>query len=124
MSSTEAKRTVLVVEDEPAIRLAVHDAIEQSGYAVEVAVDGDTAFAMAMGRSYDLIVPDIMLPGLSGLEICRRLRAAGRRMPILMLTARGGENDRIEGLRGDRGPARQPPVVRAFIFTHFPRARR
>jgi DNA-binding response OmpR family regulator len=90
---------VLVVEDEPAIRLAVVDALEQVPYAVDFAVDGDLALSRGLGQPYDLIVLDLMLPGLDGVEVCRRLREAGKRTPILMLTARGREEDRVEGLR-------------------------
>jgi DNA-binding response OmpR family regulator len=88
----------LLVEDEPSIRLAVRDALAFAGHEVDVAEDGETALARALGGGYDVIVLDLMLPRLDGLEVCRRLRAARVRTPLLMLTARGGEQDRVEGL--------------------------
>src|SRR4051812_42377178 len=88
----------LLVEDEPSIRLAVRDALTFAGHAVDVAEDGETALAHALRGDYDVIVLDLMLPRLDGLEVCRRLREARVRTPLLMLTARGGEQDRVEGL--------------------------
>src|SRR5687767_7324004 len=88
----------LLVEDEPAIRLAVKDALAISGLSVDVAEDGETALNKGLSGGYDVIVLDLMLPRLDGLEVCRRLRAGGIRTPLLMLTARGAESDRVEGL--------------------------
>jgi two-component system copper resistance phosphate regulon response regulator CusR len=89
---------LLVVEDEPAAALVLAKGLREHAYAVDVAEDGRAALARAVINEYDLIVLDVMLPGLSGTEVCRRLRARGMPVPILMLTARGGVDDRVEGL--------------------------
>ncbi len=90
-------RRILVVEDEAAIAEAVEYALEGEGYDVEVAADGATGFESARGGDYDLLVLDLMLPRMSGLEVCRRLRAESA-IPILMLTAKDAEIDRVVGL--------------------------
>ena len=79
---------ILVVEDEPAVRDSVRRALELKGYRVEAAVDGPKALIAARGTERDAIVLDVMLPGVDGLEVCRRLRGDGNTVPILMLTAR------------------------------------
>ncbi len=89
---------VLLVEDEPAIRLAVRDALAFAGHAVDCVEDGEAALARGLDRAHDLIVLDLRLPRLDGLEVCRRLRAAAVRTPLLMLTARAAEADKLEGL--------------------------
>jgi two-component system response regulator RegX3 len=91
---------ILVVEDEPAIRDAVSFTLRRDGYEVVEIDDGDDALARALAEAFDLILLDVMLPGLSGTEICRRLRAsdAAGDVPIIMLTARGNELDRVLGL--------------------------
>src|SRR5579872_5352830 len=89
---------ILLVEDEPAIRLAVRDALAFSQHVVDAVDDGETALARGLDRGHDLIVLDRRLPRLEGLEVCRRLRAAGVRTPLLMLTALGAEADKLEGL--------------------------
>jgi DNA-binding response OmpR family regulator len=88
---------ILVVDDEPAIRDAVAYALEREGYDVRGAEDGETALRLARSQSFDAIILDIMLPGRSGTDVCRELRAESS-VPIVMLTARGGEIDRIVGL--------------------------
>ncbi len=88
---------VLVVDDEPAILDAVGYALRRDGFDVDGVVDGETALERALGGGYDLVVLDIMLPRLSGTEVCRRLRAQSD-VPIIMLTARDAEVDRIVGL--------------------------
>ncbi|MCI0548631.1 MAG: response regulator transcription factor, partial [Candidatus Rokubacteria bacterium] len=89
---------VLLVEDEPAIRLAVRDALGFAGHAVDAVEDGEAALKRGLERTHDLIVLDLRLPRLDGLEVCRRLRAASVRTPLLMLTALGTEADKLEGL--------------------------
>lgn len=89
---------VLLVEDEPAIRLAVRDAIAFAGHAVDAVEDGETALRRGLERAHDLIILDLRLPRMDGLEVCRRLRAAAVRTPLLMLTAKGTEQDKLEGL--------------------------
>lgn len=89
---------ILLVEDEPAIRLAVGDALSFAGHEVDAVDDGEKALAKGLERAHDLIVLDLMLPKLDGLSVCQRLRAARVRTPLLMLTAKGAENDKIAGL--------------------------
>ncbi len=89
---------VLVVEDDPALLGGLADQLGDEGYEVLTASDGATGYRLATERKPDLILLDLMLPKLSGWEICRKLRAESIRSPILMLTARGEETDRILGL--------------------------
>jgi len=89
---------VLVVEDEPDLLAGIARALRDEGYAVDTAEDGEDGLFKAESWPYDAIVLDIMLPGLDGWEILRRLRAAGRRVPVLMLTARDAVADRVRGL--------------------------
>jgi two-component system response regulator RegX3 len=88
---------ILVVEDEPAIADAVEYALEAEGFDVDAVDDGNVALERALAEAYDLLVLDLMLPGLSGVEVCRRLRQESP-VPILMLTAKDGEVDRVLGL--------------------------
>jgi two-component system response regulator MprA len=87
---------ILVVDDEPAVRSALERALRLDGYDVAVAEDGEAALAQT--ARFDAIVLDVMMPRVDGLEVCRRLRGAGDRTPILMLTARDGIEDRVLGL--------------------------
>jgi len=89
---------VLVVEDERTIAAYVKRGLEEQGYAVDLAYDGNEALAWLDAAPFDLVVLDLMLPELSGLEVCRALRARGQRMPVLMLTARDTVDDRVSGL--------------------------
>lgn len=89
---------ILLVEDEPAIATGVRDDLELEGYSVDVVADGVTASTRGMQGQYDLILLDLMLPGKDGYTVCRELRAAGVRTPLLMLTARGQEADKVLGL--------------------------
>ncbi|HWE88744.1 MAG TPA: response regulator transcription factor [Pseudonocardiaceae bacterium] len=89
---------VLVVDDDVTVRDVVRRYLEHAGYRVAVAGDGEHALRIAAESAPDLVVLDLMLPGMDGLEVCRRLHAAGA-MPVVMLTALGEEEDRIAGLR-------------------------
>ncbi|MGE0193836.1 MAG: response regulator transcription factor [Planctomycetota bacterium] len=89
---------VLVVEDEPALAEGLAEALAFQGYAVDVADDGERGFDLAMRRGYDVMLLDVMLPRLDGFEVLRRLRAAGRTVPTILLTAKGAEEDRVRGL--------------------------
>jgi len=89
--------TILVVDDEPAIVDALRYNLEKARYRVLVARDGERALELALQVAPDLVVLDIMLPGMDGLEVCRRLRGSGQ-IPIIMLTAKDGEVDRVVGL--------------------------
>ncbi len=89
--------TVLVVDDDPALADVVSRYLEREGFTVEVATDGASGLERALATLPDLVVLDLMLPVLDGLEVCRRLRKAAP-IPVVMLTARGEEDDRIAGL--------------------------
>jgi DNA-binding response OmpR family regulator len=89
---------VLVVEDDPGILRTVADNLRFEHYEVVTATDGETAYALQQREHPDLIVLDLMLPRMSGLELCRRLRADDVQVPVLMLTARSEEADRVRGL--------------------------
>jgi two-component system OmpR family response regulator len=89
---------LLLVEDDAKLSGAVSRGLRAEGYAVDVAADGDEALLQAAVYEYDGVILDLMLPVRDGLEVCRALRERGSWMPILMLTARGGVDDRIRGL--------------------------
>jgi len=89
---------VLVVEDDPAILRGLADNLRFEGYDVQTAADGEEAYRAQRVHKPDLIVLDLMLPRMSGLELCKKLRAEGLHTPILMLTARSEESDRVLGL--------------------------
>jgi two-component system response regulator MprA len=91
-------RQLLVVDDEPPMRTALKRALELDGYEVVLAPDGTAGLESAAELSPDLVVLDVLMPGVDGLEVCRRLRARGDRTPILILTARDAIADRVEGL--------------------------
>ncbi len=90
-------KKILVVDDEPTLVAALRYNLEREGYRVVDCGDGEAALALARSERPDLVVLDIMLPGLDGLEVCRRLRRESS-VPILMLTAKGEEADRVVGL--------------------------
>ncbi len=89
---------VLVIEDEPGIRLAVKDELEFEGFDVELVDDGAAGVAAILRTRPDLILLDLMLPGRNGFEICREVRAQGIRTPIIVITARNQEADKVRGL--------------------------
>ena len=131
---------LLVVEDEPVAAAVLAKGLREHAYAVDVTADGRAALEHALVNDYDLIVLDVLLPGIDGLEVCRRLRERRVAVPILMLTARGGVEHRVEGLDAGaddylpkpfhlpellarvrallrRGPALGPSVVRVAELT-------
>jgi DNA-binding response OmpR family regulator len=89
---------ILVIEDEPGIRLALNDELQFEGFDVELAEDGSAGLAAILRSPPQLIVLDLMLPGRNGFEICREVRQRGLHTPIIMLTARNQEVDKIRGL--------------------------
>jgi DNA-binding response OmpR family regulator len=89
---------ILLIEDESALRRALQDALEYHGYSILVAENGETGLKIAEKDKPDLIILDVMLPGLDGFEVCIRLRSSGFSAPVLMLTARSEEVDRVVGL--------------------------
>jgi two-component system alkaline phosphatase synthesis response regulator PhoP len=90
---------ILLIEDEPGLVFTLCDLLGGEGYEVESATDGVTGLSRALGEPFDLIVLDIMLPGRSGMEVCRELRRRGKDVAILMLTARTMLSDRVAGLK-------------------------
>jgi two-component system response regulator MprA len=89
---------VLVVDDEPAVRRALERALKLDSYEVDLAADGEEALDAMASNPADAVILDVAMPRLDGLEVCRRMRAAGDRTPILMLTARDAIDDRVKGL--------------------------
>jgi DNA-binding response OmpR family regulator len=89
---------ILVVEDERTAAAVLAKGLREHAYAVDVVDDGRTALAQIAANDYDLILLDLLLPGMGGLEVCRQARASGVSTPILMLTARGGPDERVDGL--------------------------
>src|SRR5262245_57479088 len=89
---------VLVVEDDASVARFIRQAVTEAGYAAQVVSDGLSASAMAKTLEFDLILLDVMLPGLDGFAVCRQLRAAHVSTPILFITARDTLEDKIEGL--------------------------
>jgi two-component system OmpR family response regulator len=106
---------VLVVEDDSRMSGLLRRALEEEGYAVDVTGEGGEAVWLATENDYDAVVLDLLLPGLDGYEVCRRLRAAKRWAPVLMLTARGAVGDRVRGL--DAGA--DDYVVKPFSFAEL-----
>jgi two-component system response regulator MprA len=89
---------VLIVDDEPAVRAALDRALRLDGYEIALAADGREALDRLAETRHDAVVLDVAMPGLDGLQVCRRLRDAGDRTPVLMLTARDAVDDRVAGL--------------------------
>lgn len=89
---------ILLVEDEHKIASSIKQGLEQEHYVIDIAYDGVTGYDLAIVESYDLIILDRMLPGMDGLNICQKLRKNGNHTPILMLTAKGQLDDKVEGL--------------------------
>ena len=89
---------VLVVDDEPAVRRALERALRLESYDVELAADGEEALDVLASSPVDAVILDVAMPRLDGLEVCRRMRNAGDRTPVLMLTARDAIDDRVKGL--------------------------
>src|SRR4026208_2537955 len=104
---------LLVVEDELKMASLLRRGLIEEGYAVDVARTGDDALWMAQAAEYDAVVLDLMLPGIDGIEVCRRLREDGFWAPILMLTARDAGEDRGAGVgAGGRDPLPEPVSFR------------
>ena len=89
---------ILVVEDEPTAARVLAKGLREHAFAVDIAVDGEAALQQLDESGYDLVILDLMLPRINGLDVCRRLRTEASAVPILMLTARGGVDERVEGL--------------------------
>ncbi len=96
--TTAPAPAVLVVEDEPHMQFVLAENLEVEGYEVTTTGTGEGALGALAQRPYDLMIVDVMLPGMSGFEVCRGVRARGLRIPLIMLTARSEESDRVIGL--------------------------
>jgi len=101
-----------VVEDEHKIANSIKRGFEQETWATDVAYDGEEGYDLAASEDYDVIVLDLMLPKMDGMEICKKLRKDGNHVPILMLTARGEVSDKVEGLNSGADDY----VVKPFAF--------
>jgi len=106
---------LLVAEDQPRMAALLGHGLEEEGYAVDVAMDGERAHWLAMENEYDVIVLDVMLPGMDGFSLCQNLRAAGRSAPVIMVTARDAVIDRVRGL--DAGA--DDYLVKPFSFSEL-----
>ena len=138
---------ILVVEDEPTAAALLAKGLREHAHAVDVAADGTDALEQVAVNDYDLLILDVLLPGIDGLELCRQIRGQGLTVPILMLTARGGLDQRVEGLDAGaddylpkpyhfpellarvralqrRGPLLASPILRVDDLTLDTRARR
>ena len=110
---------LLVVEDDPAILRGLSDNLRLESYEVATAVDGESGLQMARDGGFDLVILDVMLPKLGGFDVCRRLRESGVSVPILMLTARGEEADRVHGLDLGAGRLGRVFTVGAVVDHHL-----
>src|SRR4030043_131430 len=106
---------VLVVEDEHKIANSIKKGLEQESYAVDVAYDGIDGYDLASSEDYDVIILDLMLPEIGGLEICRKLRAGNIHTPILILTAKGELDDKVKGLNSGADDY----LVKPFAFAEL-----
>jgi two-component system OmpR family response regulator len=107
---------LLLIEDDRETSAFVAQALQSRGHQVEAVSDGSAGLAKAESTEYDALVVDRMLPGLDGLSLVRRLRAQGRRVPILLLTALSGLNDRVEGLEGGADDYLAKPFATAELI--------
>ncbi|RJP31367.1 MAG: DNA-binding response regulator [Candidatus Omnitrophota bacterium] len=89
---------ILIVEDEPDMRRGLKDNLEFEGYETVTTANGTEGLRMALKEDFDLIILDLMLPGMDGMDVCRKLKESGSTTPMIMLTARGAEEDKISGL--------------------------
>lgn len=103
---------ILIVEDEHKIANSIKRGFEQETWACDVAYDGEEGYDLASSEDYDLIVLDLMLPKMDGIEICKKLRKERNNTPILMLTAKGSVGDKVEGL----GSGADDYLVKPFAF--------
>lgn len=98
MTSMTPERGVLVIEDDESICMGLELNLRAEGYRVDISTDGEDGLARAREGSYDLVILDVMLPRLNGFELLRTLRGDGHSVPVIMLSARGGEMDKVMGL--------------------------
>lgn len=110
---------MLVIEDDHALAQAVANLLEDDGFDVEQRHDGETGFAEGLGGLYDAIVLDLMLPRRNGFSVCQDLRAAGVDTPLLMLTAKDGELDEVEGLEVGADDFLHKPFENSILIAHL-----
>ena len=119
---------ILIVEDEPSIALALEDDLRREGYVREVATDGDAASRRACRQRFDLILLDVMLPKKDGFDVCREVRRAGVRTPIVLLTAKTQEAEKVLGLESGADDYVTKPYsareLRARVKAHLRRGAR
>jgi DNA-binding response OmpR family regulator len=119
-------KRILIVEDEPSIALALEDDLRREGYQTEVATDGEIGARRAASGDFDLILLDVMLPKQDGFEVCRKARQAGVEAPILMLTAKAQEAEKVLGLESGADDYITKPYsareLRARVKAHLRRA--
>jgi DNA-binding response OmpR family regulator len=115
---------ILVVEDEPAIAAAIKSILEEAALAADVVADGSDALTWADAYAYDLVILDIVLPGLDGIAVCRALRERGSKTPILMLTARDAIDDRVAGLDAGADDYLAKPFAAAELLARVRALRR
>ena len=96
--AANGKRHILVVEDDPSITLGLQMNLEAEGYEVSIAIDGEDGLARAVAPSVDLVILDVMLPKMNGFELVKAIRGQGNTVPVVMLSARGAEMDKVMGL--------------------------
>lgn len=113
------KERILVVEDEATIAISLHDDLETEGFSVEVVDDGLKALDRILEEKFDLILLDVMLPGMDGFDICREARVKSCRTPIIMLTAKGQEVDRVVGLELGADDYITKPFSRRELFARI-----
>lgn len=92
-------RKILIVEDDRMMAIALREGLEAEGYQAEIVTDGPAGLRAAMQKEFDLAVLDVMLPKLSGFDVCKQMRSAGNKLPIIMLTARSLEVEKVQGLK-------------------------
>ncbi len=119
-------QSILIVEDEPSIALALEDDLRREGYRTELEADGGAATARILEGNFDLILLDVMLPGKDGFEICREVRAANVETPIILLTAKTQESDKVLGLESGADDYVTKPYsareLRARVKAHLRRS--
>ncbi|HTA12120.1 MAG TPA: response regulator transcription factor [Solirubrobacteraceae bacterium] len=110
---------LLVVDDEASVRDALALVLDLSGFEVATAADGDEAMRTLAGGSPDAVILDVLMPGVDGLEVCRRMRAAGDRTPVLMLTARTEVSERVAGLEAGADDYLAKPFAREELIARL-----
>jgi two-component system OmpR family response regulator len=112
------QRRALVVEDDQALALIIAELLSDEGFEVETKHDGDSGYQAAITSDFDVIILDLMLPKRNGFKVCTDIRALGVDTPLLMLTAKGGDLDEIEGLEAGADDFLRKPFERAKLLAH------